>query len=122
MDHTQLSQDIQKIINEHAEFQQKILRLEEENNQLKKENELHTTQQFQQTFRQLQQNNHSLQEENNQLSQGFDYWEIKCHGLQKGIQSFVEKNYSGGAKADREDYTQMVSYKDIYELAQLIKK
>lgn len=30
--------------------------------------------------------------------------------------NFVDRNYHGGAKADREDYSVMVSCKDIWEL------
>lgn len=41
--------------------------------------------------------------------------------LKNGIKKFVDKNFVGGQKSDREDYTQMVSCKDIYELRNLIK-
>lgn len=36
--------------------------------------------------------------------------------LEEAIKTFLEKNFSGGSKAGREDYIQMVSCKDIYEL------
>jgi hypothetical protein len=41
--------------------------------------------------------------------------------LREGIQKFLDKNFIGGSKSDREDYTQMVSCKDIWELRELIK-
>lgn len=45
----------------------------------------------------------------------------RCKELESGIKAFVDKNYTGGSKSDREDYTQMVSAKDIYDLRELIK-
>lgn len=36
--------------------------------------------------------------------------------LEEAIKTFLEKNFSGGSKSDRDDYIQMVSCKDIYEL------
>jgi hypothetical protein len=42
--------------------------------------------------------------------------------IKETLHSFLEKNYSGGSKADREDYTCMVTCKDIYELYELYKK
>ncbi|MGM7720698.1 hypothetical protein [Metabacillus sp. Hm71] len=41
---------------------------------------------------------------------------IKEQLLENAIKTFLEKNFTGGAKADREDYIQMVSCKDIYDL------
>lgn len=41
--------------------------------------------------------------------------------LKQGITNFVDKNFHGGAKADREDYSTMVSCKDIWDLRDLIK-
>ena len=41
--------------------------------------------------------------------------------LRQGIQKFVDKNFHGGSKCDREDYTQMVTCKDIYVLRELIR-
>ena len=40
--------------------------------------------------------------------------------LKQGIKKFVDKNFVGGSKCDREDYTQMVSCKDIYDLRELL--
>lgn len=40
--------------------------------------------------------------------------------LRNGIKRFVDKNYVGGSKADREDYSQMVSCRDIHLLRELI--
>lgn len=42
--------------------------------------------------------------------------------LRQGIQKFIDKNFVGGSKCDREDYGQMVSCKDIYDLRELIKE
>lgn len=42
--------------------------------------------------------------------------------LKQEINKFVDKNFHGGAKADREDYTTMVSCKDIWDLKEVIKK
>jgi len=39
----------------------------------------------------------------------------------EAVESFVEKNYKGGSKADRADYSQMVSCRDIWELRNSIK-
>lgn len=41
--------------------------------------------------------------------------------LKQGLKQFVDKNFHGGAKADREDYIAMVSCKDIWDLRELIK-
>jgi hypothetical protein len=40
--------------------------------------------------------------------------------LRNGIKKFLDKNFKGGSKVDREDYVQMVSCKDIWDLKQLI--
>lgn len=42
--------------------------------------------------------------------------------LKQAIKGFVDKNFYGGAKADREDYTVMVSSKDIWDLRELLLK
>jgi len=41
--------------------------------------------------------------------------------LIQGIQKFVDKNFHGGAKSNREDYGSMVMSKEIYDLRELIK-
>lgn len=40
--------------------------------------------------------------------------------LKDATMNFVDKNYHGGAKSDREDYSVMVSCKDIWELRQVL--
>ncbi|MED1125284.1 hypothetical protein [Bacillus atrophaeus] len=42
--------------------------------------------------------------------------------LKQQVEIFVKKNFQGGAKADREDYSQMVSCKDIWDLREAIRK
>lgn len=42
--------------------------------------------------------------------------------LKQGVKRFVDKNFHGGSKADREDYTTMVSCKDIWDLRELVNK
>jgi succinate dehydrogenase flavin-adding protein (antitoxin of CptAB toxin-antitoxin module) len=37
------------------------------------------------------------------------------------LKKFLDKNFHGGSKADRENYVQMVSCKDIWDLKQLIE-
>ncbi|PTY93041.1 hypothetical protein [Heyndrickxia sporothermodurans] len=46
----------------------------------------------------------------------------RCKELEDGVRKFVDKNYTGGSKSDREDYAQMVSAKDIYDLRELIRE
>lgn len=41
--------------------------------------------------------------------------------LREGIKKFVDNNFVGGSKADREDYCQRVNCKDIYDLRELLK-
>lgn len=48
------------------------------------------------------------------------YLEMENKLLKQGIQKFVDKNFVGGSKSDREDYTQIVSCKDIWDLRELI--
>ena len=42
--------------------------------------------------------------------------------LENGISEFLKNNFQGGPKCDREDYTQMVSCKDIYDLKNTLEK
>lgn len=46
----------------------------------------------------------------------------ELHRLKQGISKFVDNNFVGGAKAGREDYSQMVSCKDIWDLRELIRE
>jgi hypothetical protein len=50
------------------------------------------------------------------------FLEMENKLLKQGIQKFVDKNFTGGSKSDREDYSQMVSCKDIYDLRELIRE
>jgi hypothetical protein len=50
------------------------------------------------------------------------YLETENKILKQGIQKFIDKNFVGGSKCDREDYAQMVSCKDIWDLRELIIK
>ncbi|MFE8700927.1 hypothetical protein ACFYKX_11730 [Cytobacillus sp. FJAT-54145] len=40
--------------------------------------------------------------------------------LRATVQNFVDKNFHGGSKADREDYSTRVSCKDIWDLREAI--
>lgn len=42
--------------------------------------------------------------------------------LYKEVERFVEKNFTGGSKSDREDYSMNVSCKDIWDLREAIKE
>lgn len=42
--------------------------------------------------------------------------------LKNAVKKFVNKNFHGGSKANREDYVVMVSSKDIWELRELLLK
>jgi hypothetical protein len=50
------------------------------------------------------------------------FLELENKLLKQGIQKFVDKNFTGGSKSDREDYSQMVSCKDIWDLRELIER
>lgn len=65
--------------------------------------------------------NKELKQKLHETEDGFEYWELKHNRLKEDIRVFLDKNFTGGAKSDRENYTQMVSCKDIWDLRELIK-
>ncbi|MDR4182437.1 hypothetical protein ACX3X4_14910 [Bacillus subtilis] len=42
--------------------------------------------------------------------------DVLKRNLESAIETFLEKNFTGGGKSDREDYVRIVSCKDIWEL------
>ncbi|NCT23848.1 hypothetical protein GWR57_07285 [Bacillus subtilis subsp. subtilis] len=54
-----------------------------------------------------------LQRQINRLIQKEDVFK---KNLESAIETFLEKNFPGGGKSDREDYVRMVSCKDIWDL------
>lgn len=54
-----------------------------------------------------------LQRQVNRLIQKED---VLKRNLESAIETFLEKNFPGGGKSDREDYVRMVSCKDIWDL------
>lgn len=44
----------------------------------------------------------------------------KLEKYEKEVKGFVDKHFVGGSKSNREDYAQMVSTKDIFELRKLV--
>lgn len=42
--------------------------------------------------------------------------------LKNAVTKFIQKNFSPGQKSDREDYAQLVSCKDIWDLKKAIEK
>lgn len=54
-----------------------------------------------------------LQRQVNRLIQKED---VLKKNLESAIEMFLEKNFPGGGKSDREDYVRMVSCKDIWDL------
>lgn len=50
------------------------------------------------------------------LKQQAEFTELKSE-----VNRFVERNYKGGAKSDREDYVMSVSCKDVWDLKKTIE-
>jgi hypothetical protein len=44
---------------------------------------------------------------------------LENYPLNNAVEVFLEKHYQGGSKADREDYSVMVTAKDIYDLKEV---
>lgn len=63
-----------------------------------------------------------LNKENEHLKKAVQWWIDEEEKLENGIRVFVNKHFTGGSKANRDDYGQMVSTSDIYELRELLIK
>ncbi|MCG8395715.1 hypothetical protein LWS67_03555 [Bacillus atrophaeus] len=59
-----------------------------------------------------------LQRQVNRLIQKED---VLKRNLESAIETFLDKNFSGGSKADREDYCTHVSCKDIWDLREVYR-
>jgi hypothetical protein len=65
--------------------------------------------------------NERLQKERTITDRACTMWRTRAENFRKALDPFIEKNFKGGSKANREDYSCMVTSADIYKLREVLE-
>ncbi|QHW35724.1 hypothetical protein GZH47_33060 (plasmid) [Paenibacillus rhizovicinus] len=69
----------------------------------------------------LTEENQRIQKEWDMCDKACKMWRTRAENLIGAVRVFVDKNFKGGSKANREDYTQMVTAADVYKLRESLE-